>query len=228
MSKKIYVLVGPPSIGKTTWINQNFGDTPPYVISRDKVVEAIASAKNWTYDDLFVCPPKSAKLGDFDVKYGEVVRSPEYMTWQPLSYSHVVAANDRVETEFREKICEASGYDTIVVDMTNLNKDARRRALKPIEGKEADYKKIAVVFRFDGAENTVLELSRLRSMVSAKNGRPKTVTEETVKRIIGSFENICGDEGFDNVMSVDNRSLLPMWCQRLRIEGRLENEGAGA
>lgn len=80
MGKKIYVLVGPPSIGKTTWAKKNFDNASPYMINRDDVVVASASAQGRIYDYLFVRPPSSVKLGEYDTKYGEVVCSPEYMT----------------------------------------------------------------------------------------------------------------------------------------------------
>ena len=38
--KKIYVLVGPPSVGKSTWIKQNADDS--YVISSDEKTIEVA------------------------------------------------------------------------------------------------------------------------------------------------------------------------------------------
>ena len=40
--KKIYVLVGPPSVGKSTWIKNTFTDTKPYIINRDDLAEQVA------------------------------------------------------------------------------------------------------------------------------------------------------------------------------------------
>jgi predicted AAA+ superfamily ATPase len=54
--KKIFVLVGPPSVGKSTWIKGTFEEAP-YIINRDDIVEQVASEYGWTYDDLFVSPP---------------------------------------------------------------------------------------------------------------------------------------------------------------------------
>jgi predicted kinase len=51
-NKKIFVLVGPPSVGKSTWIKSTFGEIEPYVISRDNLVEQVAAKEyGWTYED---------------------------------------------------------------------------------------------------------------------------------------------------------------------------------
>jgi ABC-type cobalamin/Fe3+-siderophores transport system ATPase subunit len=55
--KSIFVLVGPPSVGKSTWIKSTFKKQNPYVISRDDVVNQVVSGMGWTYDDMFVSPP---------------------------------------------------------------------------------------------------------------------------------------------------------------------------
>ena len=52
--KTIYILIGPPSVGKSTWIKNNLSDKNPYIINRDDLVEKIAEEIELTYDDLFV------------------------------------------------------------------------------------------------------------------------------------------------------------------------------
>ena len=89
--KEIFVLVGPPSVGKSTWLKNVFVEEAPYVINRDDIVEKVAGEMGWTYNDLFMPPPKEAQEGDVDEKYGTVVKSPAYMTWQPLSCCPCVA-----------------------------------------------------------------------------------------------------------------------------------------
>ena len=48
---KIYVLVGPPGVGKSYWVEQNISD--PYVISRDVVVDMVRQPLGLKYDDMF-------------------------------------------------------------------------------------------------------------------------------------------------------------------------------
>jgi len=56
---KIYVLVGPPGVGKSKWIDDNVQD--PYIVSYDNAVKAVAAAHNLKYDDL--AGPKAGDLG---------------------------------------------------------------------------------------------------------------------------------------------------------------------
>ena len=55
--KKIFVLVGPPAVGKSTWIKSTFQKNDPYIINRDAIVEEVASQMGMTYDDMFSAPP---------------------------------------------------------------------------------------------------------------------------------------------------------------------------
>lgn len=207
--QKIFVLVGPPSVGKSTWIRENFTDSEPYVINRDDIVEKVASEYGWTYDDLFMSPPSESEEGEQSEKYGTVVKSPEWMTWQPLSYDKVMEANSKVQNMFTSRVTEApqSGQD-IVIDMTNMNSGARERAMKAIEGSEEDYTKIAVVFEFEGAEKQIKALAAKRAEEARKAGRSKTIPDAAFDRMFSSFEKVDVGEGFDEVVSVDNRAMI--------------------
>ena len=118
--KKMFVLVGPPSVGKSYWINKTF-DVKPYVISRDDIVKQVADQYGWTYDDMFEGPPKDAVIGDVHPEYGEVVAPPSYMTWASSVYSKVNEANAKVHNLYIQRVAGAlpSGQD-IIVDMTNM------------------------------------------------------------------------------------------------------------
>jgi len=47
---KMYVLVGPPGVGKSYWIEQNVPD--PYIISYDKVVDIVREPLGLKYDEI--------------------------------------------------------------------------------------------------------------------------------------------------------------------------------
>lgn len=47
---KIYVLVGPPGVGKSYWVEQNVPN--PYIISYDKVVDAVRKPLGLKYDEI--------------------------------------------------------------------------------------------------------------------------------------------------------------------------------
>ena len=39
--RKLYILVGPPAVGKSTWIQNNLNPSTSYIISRDKIFEDV-------------------------------------------------------------------------------------------------------------------------------------------------------------------------------------------
>jgi hypothetical protein len=207
--KNMYVLVGPPSVGKSTWIKNTFGDIKPYVINRDDLVEQVAKEYRWTYDDLFQQPIKDIENeGDINDKYGKVVKSPEYMTWAPLSYDKVLDANNKVAELFSKRVAGAKGQDNIVVDMTNMNAGSRKGALRAIEGSEGDYHKVAVVFNFKGAEEIIKKVANKRAEEAKKMGKSKTIPPTAFDRMFASFQEISPEEGFDEVVKVDNTEEL--------------------
>jgi len=206
---RIFVLVGPPSVGKSTWIKNTFGDTNPYVINRDDIVEKVAASYNWTYNDMFVTPPEDAVIGESDPKYGEVITPPSWMTWAKSIFSLVIEANGKVQEAFNQRVSGAapSGQD-VVVDMTNMNAAARARAMAAIEGRQDDYEKIAVDFKFEGAEDVIMRVAQKRAEAAARMGKSKTIPPAAMQRMMGAYEAPSLDEGFDSIVEVDNREIL--------------------
>ena len=206
--RSIFVLVGPPSVGKSTWIKGTFEETP-YIINRDDLVEQVAGEYGWTYDDMFASPPEDANVGDVDEKYGNVAESPSWMTWQNTVFDKVLEANSKVQQLFTSRVSEATSSEKdIVVDMTNMNAASRKNALKPIEGSEEGYKKIAVVFEFEGAEDAIQSIAQKRAEAAKRMGKSKTIPPAAFKRMFGAYQKVEPSEGFDEVVSVDNRDLL--------------------
>ena len=206
---RIFVLVGPPSVGKSTWIKNTFRDTIPYVINRDDIVEQVASTYGWTYDDMFVTPPEDATIGESDEKYGEVQVSPSWMTWAQSVFSLVMEANGAVQSAFNQRVSGAvpSGLD-VIVDMTNMNAAARARALNAIEGRQDDYEKIAVDFKFEGAEDVIMRVAQKRAEAAERMGKSKTIPPAAMQRMMGAYEAPSLDEGFDSIVEMDNREIL--------------------
>jgi flagellar biosynthesis GTPase FlhF len=201
--KKLVVLVGPPSVGKSTWIKSNFPNA--YIINRDDIVEKVASSYGWTYDDMFATPPADAQIGDSDEKFGNVVTAPSWMTWAKTIFDKVQEANGKVQQLMNSKVSGAnpSGQD-IVVDMTNMNAGSRKSAMKAIEGNEDKYHKVAVDFRFKGAEDVIKKMAEKRAEAAQRMGKSKTIPPAAFDRMFSSYEEPTTAEGFDEVMSVDN------------------------
>ena len=210
-SKKIYVLVGPPSVGKSTWIKKTFGDIQPYIINRDDLAEKVAEECGWTYDDMFITPPQDSNEGDVSDKYGSVVKAPKSMSWPgapKLVYDKVVEANGKVQALFNQRVMGAKGQDNIVVDMTNMNAGSRKGALKAIEGQEGAYYKIAVVFNFKGAEDIIKKVAVKRAEEAKKMGKSKTISSDVIDRMIKNYQEVSPEEGFDEVVNQDNTEEL--------------------
>jgi|APGre2960657373_1045057.scaffolds.fasta_scaffold00201_34 predicted kinase len=204
--KKLFVLVGPPAVGKSTWIKNTFKNKP-YIINRDEIVDRVASSIGMTYDDMFVSPKPEEELGTENKKYGTVVKSPDFMKWQPLSYSDVLEANKKINKLLKDSMSNATKADSdIVVDMTNMTVDARKQALNIISG--SDYKKIAVVFNFQGAEDIIKIISKKRSEEIKANNGSKTIPDHVLDRMMHSFQIVSLEEGFDEVVNVDNIDML--------------------
>jgi hypothetical protein len=207
--RKMFVLVGPPSVGKSTWIKKTFGNKKLYVINRDSIVESVASKYGWTYDDMFAAPPMDAVEGDVDPKYGKVVASPKWMTWQKTVFDKVLEANGKVQSAMNEKVSGAvgSGRD-IVVDMTNMNSQSRMGALKAISGYEKDFEKIAVVFEWKGNEELIKSIAIKRAEAAKRMGKSKTIPPAAFDRMFKSFEKVSKSEGFDKIVNVNTISKL--------------------
>lgn len=204
--RTIFVLVGPPSVGKSTWIRDAF-EEEPYIINRDDIVNDVSSQMGWTYDDMFVTPPEGAVVGETDEKYGEVQKSPRWMSWSPTAFSKVMAANNQVQSLFGKRVSGASGSDKdIVVDMTNMNAGSRRGALKAAHGD--NFKKVAVVFEFEGAEDFIQKVSQKRAEAALRMGKSKTIPSDVIQKMFRAFQRPDASEGFDEIVSVDNRELL--------------------
>ena len=201
--RKMIVLVGPPSVGKSTWIKSNFPNA--YIINRDDIAEKVASSYGWTYDDMFAKPPVDAQVGDSDEKFGNVVAAPSWMTWAKTVFDKVQEADGKVQQLMNSRVSGAhtSGED-VVVDMTNMNAGSRKSAMKAIEGNEGDYHKVAVDFKFKGAEDVIKKMAEKRAEAAQRMGKSKTIPPDAFDRMFSSYEEPTKSEGFDEIRAEDN------------------------
>jgi len=207
MKRKMLILVGPPSVGKSTWIASNYPEA--YVINRDEIVESVASSYGWTYDDMFATPPVDAEIGEIDEKYGTVKESPSWMSWSDTIFDKVFEANGKVQKLMNNKVSQAhpSNKD-VVVDMTNMNSNSRKNAMKAIEGNEDDYHKVAVDFKFKGAEEVIKKMALKRAESAKRMGKSKTIPSDVFDKMFSSYSKPSTSEGFDEILNVDNIDVL--------------------
>lgn len=169
--KELVVLVGPPAVGKSTFVAKKFPPGSAVVISRDEIVEKVARENRLTYDDLF---------------------KPENEEY-----------NKEVNRRLSDAFTGASRLGKhVVVDMTNMTPKARRSALARVGG---DFFKRAVVFTMKGSDLPEL-LSRMekRSLAAKESGGSKTIGKDVIMRMIGSYQSVTPEEGFDRVDTVDS------------------------
>lgn len=211
-TKKMYVLVGPPSVGKSTWI-KSLNNNNIVVINCDDIVEEVAEKNGLTYDEMFINPsPETSEIGDVHPKYGEVIPAPEHMLKRTdLAYSRLVKINGYVQYLLTTKIEQAVNSDNdIVVDMTNMNKGSRKRALKYLGDKSNEYEKIAVVFKFQGSEDIIKKVASIRAQQYRDAGKSKTIGDEVFDMMFKSYEEPTTEEGFDDIIQVDNIKQLEL------------------
>lgn len=216
--RSIFILVGPPSVGKSTWIQNNMPDA--YIINHDSIVEEVASQIGMTYDDLFMSPPPGSKIGEEHDKYGKVIASPEWMTWQDTVYDNIIKAHGVVNDKFKSLVSGASNFEgDIVVDMTNMNKSTRAKMLADLP---KDARKIAVDFKFHGIEPIIKKVAAKRAEIYKQQGKSKTIPDSAFERIFSSYEPPSQDEGFDDIISVDNtEALTKLVNENVSIESML-------
>ena len=201
--KKIYILIGPPAVGKSTWVKNNLSNQDLHVINRDEIVEEVAEELGLTYDDMFSVPGEDKKEGDVDDKFGTVIKSPSWMTWQKLSYDKISEANQEIQIRLDRRISESLGKSCVVVDMTNMTKKSRKGILdKVLAATGSGYKKIAVDFEFKGFEDVIYSASEKRSREYKQRGKSKTISKQVLNRMFSHYESVDSSEGFDEIIVV--------------------------
>lgn len=203
----VYVLIGPPAIGKSTWINNMTDPNNTFVVNRDDIMESVASTLGWTYDDLYVFPPSDANIGDFDEKYGEVIPAPEFMHWRKTVFSKVLKANEKI-TAILHKTLEDAKHSSknIVLDLTNMNLRERLDLLNRTE-QPGDIR-IAVIFKFQGKEKLIQAVANKRAEAAKRMEKSKTIPPESIARMINRYEPPSSQEKFDKIIFSDTTEQL--------------------
>ncbi len=206
---KVFFLIGPPSVGKSTWLREEgpeYGIENPYIISMDDVTDSVGDRHGFSYDDMFAKPIQPGEPGytenQFSEKYGEMIDQPlAWKTWEPKAWSKVAAAADEAMSEHDRIVNSArdSGRP-IVVDMTNMNGAGRDRMKAALDA--PDHEMIAVVFDWnddvDYLKKTASDRNERRKI---ETGRSKTIPPEAFDRMTGGYQP--PEEGeFDQVVEV--------------------------
>lgn len=211
--KKIYVLVGPPSVGKSTWIRQNAADA--YVVSSDEITIQVARERGMTYDDMFDYPPQPTNRdgspnASFDPSYvhpkwGEIIdQQLAWKKWMPKAYRKVNDAEVEVQKRIEQRYANATSAGTdIVLDLTNMNKNSRKFAIQKL-GDISNFDLVAINFDWNNDVDFLKKSSAERSQREfEETGMKKTIPPAAFDRMIGGYERPAEEEGFTDVRDVD-------------------------
>ena len=174
-TSEIIILIGPPCIGKSTWIYENLNRTRYDIINRDVLVEEIAVKNGLSYDEMFSNFSKTKEL--------------------QKEVDHKL--NENFQNLVRNK-------KNIVIDMTNMSSKSRAKFIQPLKN-HPDYKKIAVLFLFEEfSMNELIKLSEIRNDSLKENGKSKTIPRPVYEKMISMFMEPSKEEGFDEIRIVNN------------------------
>ena len=215
----LFVLIGPPSIGKSTWISENIPDA--YIISSDEVTEAVAAQNKMSYDDMFTYPQQpTLRSGEANPEYnpdevhprfGKIVdQGISWKKWAPKAYEKVNAA-EIAALEKLEQVKEDAKLSgkPIVIDMTNMNVGVRKRIIDEMTRLTGmELRTIGVVFEFEGAEEDIKDTAASRNVFKQMSGHgPKTIPPAAFDRMMGGYQAPTEGE-FDKLIYVDNRGKI--------------------
>lgn len=211
----IYLLIGPPSIGKSTYIKSSFDPSTTDIISRDDIVQEVALSYGLTYDDLFEFPPTDTPVGVVvpgREKFGKTVETEgRFKSYYPVSYSHIADINKIAEEKLYKQFDSAlSSGKSLVIDMTNTKKEGRKDFINRAKSQNKDIKVVAVVFNFQDPDtmDILKKVAEKRRIEDLKKGLKKTITPEVFSRIISAYEPPESSEGFDEIKHVDTLPQL--------------------
>lgn len=205
--RELIVLIGPPCIGKTTYISKRFNLADCIVINRDIIVDEVANEIGLNYNDMFVYPPPDCTIDYIHPKYGRVFTAPEQMKWCKFVYEKIMEANQEINLRIKDMFQNAIEDTTknIILDMTNIESFTRINALKFVAGK--NFFKRAVVFEMSNTDYPEL-VNRMRRRCDEikASGGSRTLNESILVGMISNFQPVTLQEGFDRIEKVNNFS----------------------
>ena len=203
-SKILYVLIGPPASGKSTWIKQNIisKNLDYAVVSRDDLIlNKIHPKYGIGGKELYgTKPPDTAKAGDIDPQHGEIFLSP--YSGKPR-YKRYHDINSELDTYEQQAKQEAVKHDVIVVDKLNLSAEQRKDALNIVRN-NPEYKKIAVVLYPDLEKLKAGEEKRAAALATQGGLPSKKIDADYLKKkfeeVSAITDELLRSEGFDEIL----------------------------
>jgi hypothetical protein len=216
-NKNLFVLVGPPAVGKTSWIEQNIESSgiPFIVISRDQIIEdQIFPQYKLTNEELYkLYPPQDSEDGKIIPgmeKYGIVVTSKN----GKKHFEQILRANTEIEQLIKKEkdsavrtinqLPDEQPYN-IVIDAINGTAAERQKAISLVKDNHK-VKKIAIYFNFKDHEQEIKKRSAERAVnkkLEFGYGFQRGTSDKAYSDIFNRITRPTEAEGFDDVQSVD-------------------------
>lgn len=177
-SLNFYVLIGPPAVGKSTWIQQNFEDKGKEykVIGKDQIIEKLLSKiYGFTAANLYKkdkTPEEAQALQELEHMFNSVFGS---------------VLDNRTPN--------------VIVDMMNVDKRARTAIIDKVKDRYPEYKIIAVKFEFEGHEDDVIKSDAERAKKRA--GERVAIDPAYIVNAMRKFKEQppTPEEGFDEIIT---------------------------
>ena len=231
--KEFILLVGPPGMGKSFYINKLRKRYD--ILNRDDIVIELCERDGLTYKDMYDRPnkvfdrpnrtyfePEESDFYEEDGKrylrnyefLGEVIELPEnsfMRRWSSEGFKKVIDLNHEVEETFNNRLEKSIKENhNIIIDLTNITKVLRRTMINSLKDNRSKYKVIAIIFNEGGKdmEDLMISVNRKRDLDLIKTKREKELSDDLLKTFLKNYEDPEKEEGIDEIVHVDTKKEL--------------------
>ena len=192
--QKLIIMVGQPSVGKSTTVNSMGGDKNNYVISRNDIVMQVAKENGLSYNELFLRPLEETPIGQKEKereKYGKKIEVYDMETTEVLycafeCIDKLTGPQGVVQQRMNQRIKEALNQPKdIIVDMTMLTANERITMIENIT-KDKDITNLSIEAKIYETKTLRLFEELSEEQVQIKLTKIKN---EFTKKIYGPFEH---------------------------------------
>ena len=211
---KLFVLIGPPAVGKSTWEKKYFAGIPESSIlriNRDILIEKMFLSTGFSNKQLFTPVPADLPSDYVHPEFGRVIEY-EFNNKVRRAYEKPYKAANSINEKYYKLIMEAvSGYyDYVLLDGIYATPDDRKRAVDLLSA-IPNLEKIAVYFESKGHEEEIIGRSekraeKMKTEFPIVKGKyfDRTIDKEQYKGIFEKLTPPTYDEpaNFDTIMNV--------------------------